>query len=192
MAQTSCSAGPRPRSSTRPRSGPRRTRRGSEPALSRSRPTRPDTARSRTSSPPVSTGSRSPRGLVTATCARPGTVTATSSRAARTKPGSASTPSSTPPSNPDCGARPHKRRNPREYGGPQYRYRDSNCVAHPITPVFIGFLRPISPAGGSWGQPETGHAAPKMPPVLPPVSGGISSRPGTLGQRSWSHAAAAA
>jgi hypothetical protein len=51
----------------------------------------------------------------------------------------------------------------------RYRYRDSNCVANPVTPVFIGVFGPISPVGGSWGQPETGHAAPKMPPALPPV-----------------------
>jgi hypothetical protein len=61
----------------------------------------------------------------------------------------------------------------------EYRYRDSNCVANPVTPVFIGFLGPISPAGGSWGQAETGHAAPKMPPALPPVSRPDSSRPET-------------
>ncbi len=53
----------------------------------------------------------------------------------------------------------------------EYRYRDSNCVAHPVTPVFIGVFGFVSPAGGGWGQPGTGHAAPKMPLVLPPVSG---------------------
>ena len=52
----------------------------------------------------------------------------------------------------------------------KYRYRDSNCVARPAIPVFIRVFASVSPAGGSWGQPETGHAAPKMPPVLSPVS----------------------
>jgi hypothetical protein len=53
-------------------------------------------------------------------------------------------------------------------GVSEYRYRDSNCVAHPVTPVFIGVFGSILPAGGSWGQPETGHAAPQNAPSFAP------------------------
>ena len=74
---------------------------------------------------------------------------------------------------------PQNAETPVNTGVLKYRYRDSNCVAHPVSPVFIGVFGSISPVGGCWGQPETGHAAPKMPPVLPPVSRPDLRRPET-------------
>jgi hypothetical protein len=44
----------------------------------------------------------------------------------------------------------------------QYRYRDSNCVASPANPVLTRDSGTVSPAGGRWGRPETGQAAPKI------------------------------
>ena len=54
---------------------------------------------------------------VTAMSARPGTATATSSPAARTRQESVSMRSSCRQTDPDCGARPQERRNPRKHGG---------------------------------------------------------------------------
>ena len=62
---------------------------------------------------------------------------------------------------------PSKREAPVDTGDSEYRYRDSNCVAHPATPVFIRGFGSISPAGGAGGSLKPHTLPPKMPPALP-------------------------
>ena len=172
-AQTWCSAGPRPRSSTPRRYGPERTRLGRQLGSSRS-PARGTALRHPL---PHRCRTRLEADLHVGRSRRcPPDVDPLRAPGSGRRTGSSTAPRRLPharPTDPDCGARPHQRRNPSEHGVLKYRYRDSNSVAKPVTPVFIGFLGPISPAEGSWGQPETGHAAPHNALSLAPSFGAV-------------------
>jgi hypothetical protein len=61
---------------------------------------------------------------------------------------------------------PQNDETPENSGVLKYRYRDSNCVANTVVPVFTRDSGLISPAGGRWGRPETGHGAPSFAPSL--------------------------
>jgi hypothetical protein len=64
---------------------------------------------------------------------------------------------------------------------PKYRYRDSNCVANAVTPVFIRVFRSIhqlGELGAAGGSPKPVTMPPKCPQPCPQFSGRIWSLTG--------------
>ena len=165
---TSSSVARRPRRSSRRRSEHARTRRGSKPGSSRSLRTRRATARSRTSSPPgldwkqISTWAG--HGDVRQTWNRYGHLVPDGEDLARERLDAFLTP---PTVAHTVAHDLDNEKTPESMGVLKYRYRDSNCVANPVTPVFIGFFGLFArwgQLGAAWNRSPCPQNAPSFAP----------------------------